>query len=157
MNQQEMLTLINQVGKDNPKLQMLAQLMAQQQTEQPAEKPEVTGPLLAQIKQQEALIKRLSTSNKKLKDKIRLLVENLTYRIEVNDTLAAATGSCAHCWGEDPNCPECNGKGVPGSLPIDEEAFMNFVQPIIKQYTQSRNRQNQAGHQARNNLNNSLN
>lgn len=45
--------------------------------------------------------------------------------------LANALGACT-CWGENPNCHQCEGEGSPGwSLP-ETQAFKEYVQPAIE-------------------------
>jgi hypothetical protein len=48
---------------------------------------------------------------------------------EINETLAAALGACPVCWGDDPGCGVCHGRGGPGSLRPDRELFERLVTP----------------------------
>ncbi len=41
-------------------------------------------------------------------------------------------GACASCWGQDENCPECHGRGSPGSNQIDKEDLLSWVVPALK-------------------------
>ena len=50
-----------------------------------------------------------------------------------NDNLAAALGACHLCWGEDPDCPYCNGDGGVGAFVIDFELFDEIVGPALEQ------------------------
>jgi hypothetical protein len=47
-----------------------------------------------------------------------------------NDELAAALGACYLCWGEDIECPACDGTGKPGSAPPDPAAYRRLVSPV---------------------------
>ena len=59
-----------------------------------------------------------------------------------NDTLAAALGACHLCFGEDPICPECGGRGGSGALLPDAAAFRQYVAPALNRVraTQTRYR-----------------
>lgn len=48
-----------------------------------------------------------------------------------NDALAAAVGACYLCFGDDPLCEECGGRGVPGSLAPEPAAFRKYVHPAL--------------------------
>lgn len=45
--------------------------------------------------------------------------------------LAAALGAC-DCWGEDPGCPGCGGRGSPGWEPPDPELYAEYVAPAVR-------------------------
>ena len=49
-----------------------------------------------------------------------------------NDTCAAAVGACYLCWGEDPGCPACRGRGRPGFAMPDNQAFAQLVVPALR-------------------------
>ena len=51
---------------------------------------------------------------------------------EVNDTTAAALGACRVCWGGDEDCPECAGRGRPGSAVPDPALFRELVVPAVR-------------------------
>jgi hypothetical protein len=51
---------------------------------------------------------------------------------EINETLAAALGACPICWGDDPGCVVCQGRGGPGSLRPDRELFERLVTPALR-------------------------
>lgn len=48
--------------------------------------------------------------------------------------LAAALGACPACWGEHPGCRLCRGRGAPGFLPPEPEAFAALVLPAVRAY-----------------------
>ena len=48
------------------------------------------------------------------------------------DTLAAALGACSLCWGHDPRCRACRGRGSPGFAVPDEDAFNELVLPAVR-------------------------
>lgn len=51
-------------------------------------------------------------------------------------TLADALGACARCWGEDPDCPVCRGRGHPGGRAPDPELFDYWVAPVARRRRQ---------------------
>ena len=51
---------------------------------------------------------------------------------EGNDTLAAALGACALCWGGDPDCVVCLGRGSPGYDLPDPALFNELVVPALR-------------------------
>ena len=50
--------------------------------------------------------------------------------LERNSVLAAALGAC-DCWGQDRNCPICEGGGRPGWALPDEPLFAAYVEPAV--------------------------
>ena len=51
---------------------------------------------------------------------------------EINDILAAALGACEFCWGDDPECEICHGRGGPGSRRPDRDLFERLVTPALR-------------------------
>lgn len=46
--------------------------------------------------------------------------------------VAAILGAC-HCWGQDPDCPDCDGLGEPGyRRPRDPALLIRWVQPSLR-------------------------
>jgi hypothetical protein len=56
-------------------------------------------------------------------------VETLRAR---NDSLAAALGACPSCWGENPRCVRCRGRGRPGGRQPDNALFSELVEPAVQ-------------------------
>jgi hypothetical protein len=48
-----------------------------------------------------------------------------------NVLLAAAVGAC-ECWGEDPDCPICSGRGSAGWTVPDVRLYQDYVEPAIQ-------------------------
>ena len=44
--------------------------------------------------------------------------------------LAEALGAC-YCWGEDPRCRRCRGRGAPGAMAPNPEAFAALIMPAL--------------------------
>lgn len=49
-----------------------------------------------------------------------------------NDGLAAALGACYLCFGEDPGCARCAGRGRPGARRPEGASFRRYVQPLLQ-------------------------
>jgi len=46
--------------------------------------------------------------------------------------IARIFGACGECWGYEPDCPECRGRGIPGfRIPADEETLSHWVRPLV--------------------------
>jgi hypothetical protein len=54
------------------------------------------------------------------------------------DRFAAAVGACSACWGEDPGCRWCRGRGRPGALAPDPEEFTAWVVPAVRAHVRLR-------------------
>jgi hypothetical protein len=48
------------------------------------------------------------------------------------DMLAAALGACALCWGQEPRCRACRGRGLPGFALPDEPLFEELILPAVQ-------------------------
>lgn len=79
---------------------------------------EVRAERARRIRQLRALVKRTWAELEALRER--------------NDTLAAALGACHLCFGTDPLCPRCGGRGVPGSRAPDPAAYREYVVPAIQ-------------------------
>lgn len=117
-----LLSLLDQMGFDDPKLRMFAQLMALQgnQSQDSSSPPESD-----EDQSQSDGIAMVLEENERLAHENDQLLD----RVEV---LAAALGACPICWGEDDSCSECRGKGRPGYFRPDREAFAEYVLPVVK-------------------------
>jgi len=91
-------------------------------------------------------IRRLRIQNKKLQEQLVMLrkklkqrdtektkiVEQISGAKKLNNSLSDALGSCNKCWGEDPDCPNCLGNGIPGWRKINSRLFNSFVLPALE-------------------------
>ena len=66
-----------------------------------------------------------------------------------NETLAAALGACPMCWGDDPECEECDGRGHPGAAKPDSELFHHFIIPAVRRVERFGTRAQQPGNTAK--------
>lgn len=76
---------------------------------------------------------------RRLQETFRHMRAELLALRERNDLLAEALGACYLCWGEYPDCQECQGRGMPGSRPPNRGLFKQFVSPAMSRL-QTRNR-----------------
>ena len=91
------------------------------------------------------IMRRFRIQNKKLLEQVALLKERLKLAsedrqnisremkalIKINKDVAAALGSCPRCWGENPACTICNGKGIPGWKASTQQYFDSYIAPVI--------------------------
>lgn len=67
-----------------------------------------------------------------LRRRLRALSREIERLWILNDTLAAALGACELCWGDDPQCSVCRGRGGPGARHPDRELFSRLVVPAVR-------------------------
>jgi hypothetical protein len=109
--------LLADLARQNPSLAWLQQMLAMQRqaaTAQAAGASDIQVEAHAEIAalrdalaQAEVRIERLTAVNR------RLAAELEAARDRVAD-VAATVGACGVCWGEDPRCRSCRGRGKPG-------------------------------------------
>lgn len=88
-----------------------------------------------------------SRVSEKLRAKIDGLMAELNEMRARNDTLAAALGACYLCWGANPTCQVCRGKGRPGAAIPDQKLFEQVVMPVVKKhYKREFSSQSMEGH-----------
>ena len=78
---------------------------------------------------------------KNLKEDVLELHNRLNEMLNFQTTIAGALGAC-HCFGENPNCESCFGKGIPGNYVINETAFQKYVYPFIQKLTNNVEKEN---------------
>lgn len=67
-----------------------------------------------------------------LADFLQRLYDELAILRDRNAALADALGACAACWGSDPWCARCRGRGAPGGRAPVEDAFARYVTPAVQ-------------------------
>ena len=132
--QDPVAAMINQMASKNPKAQMIAHLMAQQASQGD------NGNGSSENEKTKGQTKKLLNINLELKKKIQKLIKEkkqilryLDFFIDVNAAFSSAVGAC-ECWGGDPDCEKCGGKGVPGYFELDQEQFDYYVRPSFKKH-----------------------
>lgn len=68
----------------------------------------------------------------RLRDRLATLEGGLATCQARLDDLALALGACPNCWGEDPECRLCRGRGGPGFLRPEAAAFRRLVVPALE-------------------------
>ena len=74
---------------------------------------------------------------RRIRERLYELNEELRFAREVLRQVALALGSC-HCVGEDPDCDDCQGRGVPGTLDPEPASFARYVLPAMRKMKESR-------------------
>jgi len=79
-------------------------------------------------------VKKLLDVNKAMRSSLIELKNENVKMIDKYRKLISALGAC-ECLGENPICPMCEGRGIPGSRSIDEASFFHYVYPLIQRIT----------------------
>jgi hypothetical protein len=135
----EALTELAQLANGDPQVAQIAQFLARRE--------EALSRELAQQEQDDAardeeahhaaLTRQQITELRRVADDLSAEAAGLRTSL---DTVAAALGACPGCWGEDPACRWCRGRGRPGSMPPDPDAFELLVLPAVRLHAQLRRR-----------------
>ena len=116
-----MQEILSQMTDIDPQIKLLANYLAQRSAEESS----------SEIDKEEARAQKSRTERRllqKLKD-MRLELQELRER---NDTLAEALGACYLCWGDDPYCEICRGRGSPGCFEPDRELCSQYIVPVAR-------------------------
>jgi len=131
--------LLQQLGNTNPRMQLIANYLAQRQAEAKMDDNDLTLPDKDRLTNKTEL---RSSRRKRSMDHLRQMVENMYSELEalreINDTLAEALGACHLCWGGDSTCELCRGQGSPGFAAPDWELFTQFVSPAVHRLQKDR-------------------
>ena len=133
--------VLAEFGEKNPKMKPIINYLAHQQANNPDDERDVIET------ETDVPVKKKKRSFSHLRKIVNNMYMELEYLREKNDTLAAALGACYLCWGEDPECPECNGKGQPGYFVPEGNLFTVFVTPALRKFQQQKQRN--PGHEPR--------
>jgi hypothetical protein len=120
--------LVEQMAGDDPQIALMAKLLARREAAltQAAREAEVIEQLPAPVAPPVVEVRSELIS---LLDQAYAELAVLRRR---NDALAAALGTCYLCWGEDPGCPTCAGRGTPGWNNVDPHAYRRLVAPAVR-------------------------
>lgn len=124
-----MQQMIADASAADPRMAMVAQLLAGQQAAA-AVSPgddllDEVATLTGRLVEAEATIEAMK------RDGRRLIQSHQACRARLTD-LAAALGACGLCWGEQPSCPSCRGRGRPGMVRPDMELRARLLGPRRK-------------------------
>lgn len=121
-----MQSLLAQVTETNPTLAPFANYLVQRDAERrEREANEATEITVEPLPDRRESLKKLEQTVNKLYREL----EDLRGR---NDALAAALGACYLCWGDDLQCPICQGRGTSGWQASDEILFDQWVVPAVR-------------------------
>lgn len=131
----------------NPAVGLVSQMLAQRQQrlEAELEQSRLEPPPATQedFQQQLELEAQRQAEALRNQEHHRQRMEKLRHRFEEMDAelrwsrrklddLAQALGACPTCWGEDPRCRLCRGRGKSGFLMPEPEYFERYVTPILQ-------------------------
>jgi len=126
----DMATMLQALAQQNPTLAWMAQLLdAQRQAAAAAvdnTEPDETAALRVALAESEQRVQKLG------RVALRLRAELEAAQARLAD-LAAAFGACGLCWGEDPYCAGCRGRGRPGRFHPDHALQQRLFAPVAPQ------------------------
>lgn len=73
--------------------------------------------------------------------KLKVMRAEIERLRDLQEALADALGACPDCFGDDADCRECAGHGVPGSAEPDRELFQRVVVPAMRRADAARHRE----------------
>jgi len=132
--------LLSQLENDNPLLSALSKHFAEGGTNGSAH--QLTPPVIdvepesegSEPKTQNGHEKngKVLESTNELKEQIQNLQTEIKTLRDRCDLLASTVGACCLCWGQDPDCRACRGRGKPGYAIPDEVLFGEYVLPALR-------------------------
>jgi hypothetical protein len=119
--------------QDNPGMAMLLGLLERRRSGTEAEVQPKEDDEEAELAAQRAESMRNEAARRvwELKETAKDLYKELKILRARNDALAAAVGACYVCFGSDPFCEECGGRGSPGSRLSEPAAYREYVLPAV--------------------------
>ena len=121
--------IVRELASTDPTLGLLAGLLSRQPGQPEADA--ATTDLQTQLESAMSM----ADEARRLADGIRAefdsLVPEMSELRNRMDELAAALGACPGWWGEEPSCGWCRGRGAPGALLPDPDAFTRLVLPAL--------------------------
>jgi hypothetical protein len=127
------LSQLGGLAQDNPGIAMLLGLLGRRRSGAEAEaQPNEDGEEAELAAQRaESMRKEAALRVRELKETAKDLYKELKILRARNDALAAAVGACYVCFGSDPFCEECGGRGWPGSRLPESSAYREYVLPAV--------------------------
>jgi hypothetical protein len=121
----------------NPQSKMLLDLLRARQTEA-AERGEAIDEdsELLEVTEEDLAVPEPSPRRAEQNAQLRAIKVELEMLRERSDALAAGLGACYLCWGVDPACPECGGRGRPGWRAPDRKYFRELIVPAVHRWRQ---------------------
>jgi 2-keto-4-pentenoate hydratase len=125
--------LMQRLGQDKPQLAPLLQMMAAQKANAASRDQVMVDATAIEIDTVSDELAALAAQLEAAHSEVKLLRERC-------DTIAAALGACALCWGHEPACRACRGHGLPGRSLPDDALFIEYVMPAVRLVGASRQR-----------------
>lgn len=120
--------LLEQQARDNPQLQAMMALMEQMKAGNSEKESRAERELIAC----RTRLSKAASRIKQLTEEVEELLEEISALEHFEEDLSQALGACTFCWGEDPTCRGCRGRGKPGSFEPDPALFEKFVLPAFR-------------------------
>jgi hypothetical protein len=132
--------LIDRVSQTNPTAALLIQQLGMGQAAQnrviEGEVVEITepdaDPALLEPIDSSAEGCTLEATIREQSERIDALHAEIAHLREHLDRCAGALGACGTCWGADPRCRACRGRGFPGYASPDEQLYAELVAPAVR-------------------------
>lgn len=121
--------LVAGLGVQGPQAELLARVLSERRERLERELSGSPDGPHAPVPDSHAALLEWSAAAREELSELHSQTETLRLRL---DGLSAALGACPSCWGEDPHCRLCRGRGAPGFLPPDETAFGLYVIPAVR-------------------------
>ena len=130
--------LLAKLAEADPTVGLITQFLAQNRQERDREtsaQDEGGSQTLEQFDESDPArmhSRETSRAAHRLRQKIASMRKELMELRQRNDALAAALGACHLCWGSDPECEICDGRGGPGASEPDKRLFAELVRPAVR-------------------------
>jgi hypothetical protein len=127
--------LLSQLGgqaQDDPRMALFMQLLQQRRSAPAPEPKQDDEDTLLAAHQAELAQRERARHMRELSDTVKSVYAELQILRKRNDALAAALGACFLCFGSDPICEKCGGRGSPGSRPPEPAAYREYVLPALR-------------------------
>ena len=129
--------LLAQLSASDPTAAMLVQYLAQQRAAAPAlDEPEDDPAELEAVETTARYVDEERNARvaalRALRRRVAPLYAELEDLRRRNEDLAAALGACARCWGDEAECPICEGLGRPGGAPPDPYLYARLIAPAAR-------------------------
>lgn len=135
-DQTQLLASLRQMAEqtDNPMKKMLVQMALQKAENAHNEKESYLGNRGGHSRHSPEKMQRdiqtLLQINQQMRDAYRSLQEEYQLHRSWNQKASRSLGAC-ECWGQNTQCPNCLGKGIPGVFEADVDGFQHLMQPFI--------------------------
>lgn len=118
--------LYSQIGAANPQAAMVLRMLDERNRARAAEseRENEEGAAAATAERERDFLQ--------LKETVERACAELDVLRTRNDALSDALGACQLCFGADPQCQQCHGRGRPGGRTPDPAAFRTYVLPAIR-------------------------